>query len=182
MMMATAQDVLTFWFEDHTGEDWFGGQAQFDAAVRAHFADTQQQAEQAELFTWRNTPHGRLAEIIVLDQFSRQLYRGEARAFASDALALGLAQEAVAGDHHLQLSQVERQFLLMPYMHSESLVVHEQAVRLFMELDDAGILDFEMKHVEVLKRFGRYPKRNAALGRASTDDELAYMADNDGMF
>lgn len=181
-MGVTAQDVLTFWFEAHTGEDWFGGKSDFDEAVRARFAEMQQQAERAELFRWRATPRGRLAEIIVLDQFSRQLYRGEARAFASDALALALAQEAVAAGHHRELSQVEQQFLLLPYMHSESLVIHEEAVRLFTELDDADTLDFELKHVEVLKRFGRYPKRNQALGRVSTDDELAYMADNDRMF
>ena len=97
-------------------------------------------------------------------------------------MALVLAQEAVAGGHDLELEPVRRKFLYMPYMHSESLRIHEEAVRLFAALGDEDTLSHERAHVEVLERFGRYPRRNAALGRVSTEEELAYIAAADRMF
>lgn len=173
---AGAQAVLDFWFRDHGGDDWFGGKASFDVEVRIGFAATLVAAERCELSHWRETAQGRLAEIIVLDQFSRQLYRNSARAFANDALALALAQEAVRLGADARMNAQEKQFLYMPYMHSESLVIHEEAMRLFAALDES-VFKFEVAHRDVLKRFGRYPRRNVALGRPSTAAELAYMED-----
>ncbi|RYE75255.1 MAG: DUF924 domain-containing protein [Hyphomicrobiales bacterium] len=129
---------------------------------------------------WRATPDGRLAEIIVLDQFSRQIYRGEARAFASDPMALALAQEAVAGGHDLGVAHERRMFFYLPYMHSESLVVHEECLRLHEALGIKEGIEYELAHQDVLRRFGRYPRRNAALGRTSTSVELAYCASDEG--
>ena len=175
-------DVLHFWFIDHGPDDWFSGRADFDALIAATFAETLRAASAGETYGWRATARGRLAEILVLDQFSRQLHRGSPLAFAQDGMALVLAQEAVAGRHDEALDEAGRRFLLMPYMHSESLVVHEEAVRLFTALGHEETLKYEMAHLEVLKRFGRYPRRNAALGRSSTPEEVAYMESGDGMF
>lgn len=172
--------VLTFWFDEHTSADWFGGKADFDAAVRHHFSDLLVSASQSELFAWRVTPKGRLAEIIVLDQFSRQLHRNDALAFANDPLALALAQEAVAQGDDEPLSSAERQFLYMPYMHSESLVIHDESIKVFGKLNDADVLEFAEKHRTVIQQFGRYPMRNEALGRTSTKQEIDYIAARGG--
>ncbi len=183
MTIDTPETVLHFWFTEHGPDDWFAGKAAFDAAVIARFTETQRRAAACEFWRWRETPEGRLAEIIVLDQFSRQIHRGTAAAFASDPLALALAQEAVRTGDDMRLDAQRRLFLYMPYMHSESLAVHEEAVRLFTALGLAENLDFEMKHRDIIARFGRFPMRNAALGRESTPDEIAYMAERgDKMF
>jgi uncharacterized protein (DUF924 family) len=180
--MKTAADVLDFWFVRHGEADWFGAKPEFDVLLAREFAETHAAVAKGEAWHWRQTPDGRLAEIIVLDQFSRQLFRGRPEAFASDAMALALAQEAVAGGHHLKLEPRRRTFVLMPYMHSESPAVHVEAVRLFTELANAETLKFELAHRDCIAKFGRYPRRNAALGRESTDAERDYMASGTGMF
>jgi uncharacterized protein (DUF924 family) len=123
-MHTTWQDIIHFWFEECTPKDWWGGAANFDEQIRARFLETHGAVVRGEAEEWREFPLGRLAEIIVLDQFSRNMFRGTPAAFASDPLALALAQEAVRGGHDMKLSAAERQFLYMPYMHSES-QVHE---------------------------------------------------------
>ena len=180
--MRSDQDVIRFWFVDHGRDNWFGAKPEFDAALAAEFADTHTAVARGEAWEWRRTPEGRLAEVIVLDQFSRQLHRKSPLAFANDAMALTLAQEAVAGGHDRAIPLDRRTFIYMPYMHSESLVVHQDAQRLFEGLGNKETLDYEMKHVDVLRRFGRYPRRNEALGRASTPEELEYIASGQGMF
>jgi len=176
MTMLSAQDVIQFWFHECTYEDWFGGKAEFDDRLKTRFHDTFGHVAQGEGWTWRRTPEGRLAEVIVLDQFSRQFHRGEPQAFAQDGMALVLAQEAVAGGHDQAVPAAWRMFFYMPYMHSESLAVHESALPLFAALGDENILKYEMDHAEVINRFGRFPKRNKALGRESTPEEIEYMA------
>lgn len=178
--MKTAADVLHFWFVQHGREQWFGGGPDFDAKLTAEFAETHMAVAAGEAWTWRTTAEGRLAEIIVLDQFSRQIYRGQARAFATDGMALALAQEAVAGGHDMQVPHERRMFLYLPYMHSESLKVHEESLRLYQALGVPENIEYELAHQDVLKRFGRYPRRNEALGRASTSVELAYCASDEG--
>lgn len=172
--------VLTFWFDEHTSADWFGGKAEFDDAVRENFGTLLESARQSELFAWRDTPKGRLAEIIVLDQFSRQLFRNDASAFASDPLALALSQEAVFQGDDQPLSVIERQFLYMPYMHSESLLVQDESLRVFAGLNNADLLEYAEKHRAVIEQFGRFPMRNAALGRSSTQQEIDYIAERGG--
>lgn len=175
-MMLGPDDVLAFWFNESRPEDWFSGDPAFDARLTARFADLQASVHKGEAYGWRGTPDGRLAEIIVLDQFSRQIFRGQARAFASDPMALALAQEAVAQGLDHRLEPVRRGFLYMPYMHSESLAIHEEAMRLFTALGGEN-LPYEIEHRDTLLRFGRYPARNAALGRESTDEEKAFLAE-----
>ena len=180
--MKSAADVLKFWFEDHGSDDWFGGKPEFDALIAQEFGETHAALARGEGWRWRRTPEGRLAEIIVLDQFSRQLFRGQPQAFASDSMALTLAQEAVAGGHHNFLPMPQRMFMLLPYMHSESAEVQAESLRLHRALDVPDIMQFAVGHAECVKRFGRFPKRNAALGRISTPEEADYIASVQGMF
>ncbi|KPQ23382.1 MAG: hypothetical protein HLUCCA13_14020 [Halomonas sp. HL-48] len=174
-MPTEAQAVLDFWFETLTPAQWFKKDPELDRAIAARFESLHAQAGQCECYAWRQTAHGRLAEIIVLDQFSRNIYRDDARAFANDALALALAQEAVAAGADGDLTPVERSFLYMPYMHSESAAIHALAMQLF---DQPGLernRDFEARHKAIIDRFGRYPHRNAVLGRASTREEVEFL-------
>ncbi|MEO8296542.1 MAG: DUF924 family protein [Burkholderiales bacterium] len=167
--------ILHFWFEQIQPAQWWKVDAAFDRLIAQRFADLHARAVCCELFDWRTDPAGRLAEIIVLDQFSRNIYRGEPRAFAADPLALALAQEAVAAKADLALPQQQRVFLYMPYMHSESRRIHEVAERLFGDNGPADNLDFERRHKAIIDRFGRYPHRNHILGRPSTDEEIEFL-------
>ncbi|MEM1365736.1 MAG: DUF924 family protein [Pseudomonadota bacterium] len=171
--------VLNFWFTEHGESDWWQGGPAFDAKVSDNFAETLAAAGAGELSHWRDTPHGRLAEIIVLDQFSRQIHRGFGQAYSYDRQALALAQEAVRQGYDQQLTAEQRHFLLMPYMHAESLKVHDDGLPLFkaLGLDDA--FKFATGHRDVIERFGRYPTRNAALGRENTPAEAAYLDERD---
>lgn len=167
--------VLQFWFEEIDPAQWWRVDPAFDAALAQRFGALHAAAQAGELWSWRGEPRGRLAEIIVLDQFSRNLFRGAARAFACDAMALALAQEAVAGGHDQRLPPQQRVFVYMPYMHSESRRVHAEAERLFAALGVDDNLDYERRHRAIVERFGRYPHRNEALGRASTPEELQFL-------
>ncbi len=175
--MKSAAEVLRFWFELHGPDDWYAGKPEFDARIAAEFGDTHWAIARGEGWTWRANAKGRLAEIIVLDQFSRQLYRGRREAFSQDPMALALSQELVASGQDITLDDNERMFAYMPYMHSESLLVHDEALRLFAAMGDDSALEYERKHRDCIARFGRYPKRNAALGRQSTPEELSYIAE-----
>ncbi|PTC05759.1 DUF924 domain-containing protein [Vibrio mediterranei] len=173
--MQTDKDVLDFWFGELTPADWFSGDEVLDDLIEQRFLSLHNKAVLGELYTWRKSPQGRLAEIIVLDQFSRNLYRGKPHSFLSDPMALVLAQEAVALGEDMKLSEEQRSFLYMPYMHSESLVVHEEAVRLFKQSGLENNLDFEYRHKVIIERFGRYPHRNKILGRQSSEEELEFL-------
>ncbi|SNS51736.1 Uncharacterized conserved protein, DUF924 family [Noviherbaspirillum humi] len=167
--------VLKFWFEETSPKSWWSADPAFDALLRQRFLPLLDQARQGELFGWRATPRGRLAEIIVLDQFSRNIHRDTPAAFAQDAMALALAQEAVAHGALQALADIERAFLLMPYMHSESRKIHQLAEGLFREFAPEDNLRFELMHKAIVDRFGRYPHRNDILGRPSTEEEIAFL-------
>jgi uncharacterized protein (DUF924 family) len=169
------EDVLRFWFAEIDPAQWWKVDPSFDAAIRERFGELHRSAHLGELWEWRTEPRGRLAEVIVLDQFSRNVYRGTARAFSSDSMALALAQEAVAGSHDSALSPQERVFIYMPYQHSESRVVHVQAERLFRALALSNHYEYELRHKAIIDRFGRYPHRNAALDRESSPEELQFL-------
>lgn len=178
--MSNCDDVLRFWFEEAGPKNWFRGSAEFDALCEERFSKTLEAAKKGELWTWRVTPEGRCAEIILLDQISRNVYRGSSQAFAQDGMALVLAQEAVAGGDDQRMIPDQRYFTYMPYMHSESLAVHDEALRLFEGLDNPEALRYEVAHRDVIKRFGRYPARNMALDRESTPEELDHLATHRG--
>ncbi|MDP3655136.1 MAG: DUF924 family protein [Rhodoferax sp.] len=169
------KDIIHFWFEELTDKQRFAKDEALDAAMRVRFGATVQAAAQGELFEWRSTARGRLAEILVLDQFSRNIYRGTPAAFAQDPQALLLAQELVASGQDMTLPLEQRSFAYMPYMHSESLAIHEQAVHLFSQPGMEGTLAFELRHKAIIAQFGRYPHRNAILGRASTVQEQVFL-------
>jgi uncharacterized protein (DUF924 family) len=170
------ETVLQFWFEETSPAQWWRVDPAFDRLIVQRFSALHERATRCELWDWRADPRGRLAEVIVLDQFSRNMYRGQGRAFAADALALALAQEAVAAGADLALPLERRTFLYMPYMHSESQAIHVVAECLFRERGPKDNHDFELRHKAIIDRFGRYPHRNAALERASTSEELEFLA------
>lgn len=172
----TPEKILNYWFHEVPQEKWFDGDDAFDQELTERFADLLVKATHGELAAWRTTIQGRLAEIIVLDQFSRNIYRGTAKAFTSDSMALALAQEAIKQPTLDELSTAEKGFLYLPFMHSESLVIHKEAMRLFSQPGLEYQLTFEKGHLAILEKFGRYPHRNKVLGRTSTPEEIAFLA------
>jgi uncharacterized protein (DUF924 family) len=169
------QQIVKFWFEEIETALWWKKDDTFDALLIERFFEIHARATRCELFEWRKEPAGRLAEIIVLDQFSRNMFRDSALAFASDALSLALSQEAVACGADQALTPVQRSFLYMPYMHSESLKIHEVAVELYRKNGIQNNLEFEFKHKKIIEKFGRYPHRNRVLGRQSTTEEIEFL-------
>lgn len=180
--IAESQDILDFWFSSKNADKRFQKDEAFDQEIWDRFGPTWIAACQGLLSHWRGDIYGRLAEIIVLDQFSRNLMRGDARSYSQDGMALILAQELVAHPNFEELTQEERQFGLMPYMHSESAQIHEQALSLFQEHTGEGTLHYEELHKELIDRFGRYPHRNEVLGRTSSWEEIAYLKQPDAGF
>lgn len=181
--VSAAADVLAFWFGERPGpsrREWFVKDAAFDAEIRQRFGDLHRQAAALQLEDWRAGPRTMLALVVVLDQFSRNLYRNDARAFAADAHALECARQAVARGDDRALLPVERQFLYLPFEHSESLEDQDRALELmgaldgFAETRDAS--EWARRHRVIIARFGRFPHRNAALGRESTAEEREFLA------
>ncbi len=175
-------EVLSFWFEEIDPGSWWKKDEEFDRQIRKRFKQVHDKAIRGELFEWRLTPRGSLAEVIVLDQFSRNIYRDTPRAFAYDGMALVLAQEAITAEFDRELSAVENSFLFMPFMHSESPEIHDLAVALYQRIGLEDNLNFEMKHKAIIDRFGRYPHRNEILGRESTPDEIEFLKEPGSRF
>ena len=170
----TPKSVIDFWFGEADRPFWFDKSGEFDQTIRSRFAGLWQQAARAELYEWRATLEGRLAEIIVLDQFSRNLFRNSPQAFACDAMAQVLAQEAAKQPGFAELPGTWRHMMLMPLMHSESRKIHVLALELFTR-HAAHVLIHEEQHKAVIDRFGRYPHRNEALGRTSSAEEIEFL-------
>jgi uncharacterized protein (DUF924 family) len=167
--------VLHFWFEEADPRQWWKADPDFDRLITRRFGALHAEAAHSGLPLWRDGAPGRLAEIIVLDQFSRNIHRGTPAAFACDAQALELAQQATELGLAASLPPVQRAFLYLPYMHSEDAAVHERAMVLFSEPGLEPNLAAEVKHKVIIDRFGRYPHRNAILGRQSTPEEDAFL-------
>lgn len=167
--------ILRFWFEELSPAQKWQKDPDLDAAMLRKFASVHAAATRGECWKWRSQPEGRLAEIILLDQFSRNMFRDRPESFASDSIALVLAQEAVSTGADLLLPLEKRLFIYMPYMHSESLAVHTEALRLFDQEGMESNLEFEKRHLAILQRFGRYPHRNTIQGRRSTTEELEFL-------
>ncbi|BFM12128.1 DUF924 family protein [Simiduia litorea] len=177
-----ANSILTFWFEEITPKDWWRKSAQFDADLRRRFDTVLQAARRGELKHWCESASGCLALVIVLDQFSRNIYRDKPEAFAADAQALAIAQLAVNRGFDKSLPSERRNFLYMPYMHSEDADIHVEAVALFASLAGENSEDFELRHKAIIDRFGRYPHRNKILGRTSTAEELVFLQEPGSAF
>jgi uncharacterized protein (DUF924 family) len=185
--MTHAIDVLQFWFADGLTTDrkvWFEKDAAFDTAC-ADFNDARDLAKAGSLDAWAETPKGGLALLILLDQFSRNLHRSTAEAFAADAKARSIARAMLARGFDQALTPVERMFVYLPFEHSEDVADQDLSVRLFAALDAVAggdMHDHAVRHRDVIRRFGRFPHRNAALGRANTAEEDAYLAEPDAGF
>lgn len=173
------QDVYKFWFEECSQDDWWQKSAEFDALVGARFKPILLQAKNGELSHWRQTAIGALCEIIVLDQFSRNMHRDTPAAFENDPQALTLAQVAIEKEQDKVLNDTERSFLYMPFMHSESALIHITAEKLFKPLSN---YQFEIAHKQIIDRFGRYPHRNQILGRESTSEEIMFLKQPNSSF
>ncbi len=168
-------DVLSFWFHEIEQSQWWVKETDFDTNIADKFSALHEQANKCELFEWRSSAKGRLAEILILDQFSRNIFRDSPKAFSSDPLALALSQEAISLGKHNELNEVERSFIYMPYMHSESLSIHNVALKLYKDNGIQSNLDFEVKHRDIIVKFGRYPHRNSILHRVSTVEEVEFL-------
>ena len=177
-MIVTPQEVLDFWFVECEPADWFKKSEEFDHEIRSRFLETYEAIVAWETTEWRRSAKGRLAEIIVLDQFSRNMFRDDAKAFVSDALAVELAKEAMSLWDEFSIQ--ERSFVVMPFMHSESLAVHDWAAKRFDEPGLERRKKYELMHREIIERFGRYPHRNHVLGRTSTPEEEAFLQEHPG--
>jgi uncharacterized protein (DUF924 family) len=174
-MIAQINDVLDFWFHELSAKDWWAKSETLDNQIHQRFGATLGAAKACELNTWRDSIEGRLAEIIVLDQFSRNIHRDTAQAFSQDTQALTLSQQAVALGDLEALNTDQQAFLLLPYMHSESAYIHQLAASLFQRPGLENNYEFELKHKAIIDRFGRYPHRNSILQRPSTEQELEFL-------
>lgn len=175
MISSAAVDILAFWRA--AGRDrWFTKDAAFDADIRARFLDIYRAAAAGDLAAWQASDDGALALAITLDQFPRNLFRNDPRAFDTDAMARAVATRALDRGVDLRLEPLLRPFLYLPLMHSETLADQNRSVTLYQALGDAGQLAYAREHRDIIARFGRFPHRNAVLGRATTPDEQAYLA------
>ena len=180
--MSAAEEVLAFWFGAQPGQarmEWFRKDAAFDATIRERFGVLHESAARHELDSWRDSARPMLALVVVLDQFSRNLYRNDPRGFAQDAYALECAKQAIGRGDDAAMLPVERQFLYLPFEHSESLAEQERGVELMRGLDafeaTRGVSEWAVRHRDIIARFGRFPHRNACLGRASTPGEVEFL-------
>jgi uncharacterized protein (DUF924 family) len=176
------RSILEFWFAELPPSAWFGSSAELDSTIASRFSDIHRAAIAGELYSWRHKPEGRLAEIIVLDQFSRNIFRDTPSAFAADGQALVLAQEAIRVHAEAELTPEQRIFLYMPYMHSESPAIQNASLRLYEAQGIEKNYRFALAHQQIISRFGRYPHRNEILGRPSSAEELAFLQEAGSSF
>ena len=175
-MIAEAEAVLDYWFKELPRDKWFAKDAAVDAEIGRRFGALHARLAQGIPAEWLASPPARLAAIVVLDQFSRNLYRDDARAYASDAAALGAAKAMLDEGLETGFNRDELHFLYMPFMHAEDMAEQDRSVALSGTLGEPETLDFAERHRAIVARFGRFPQRNAPLGRVSTPEELAFLA------
>lgn len=174
--VALPAEVVTFWFSARVRPLWFAATPEFDQALSGRFLVTYRAAAAGELADWEITPERALTLVIVLDQFPLNMFRGRPEAFATEAAARGVAERAIDRGLDQALPPEQRTFLYMPFMHSETLADQERSVHLFQQPGLEQALGFARHHHGLIRRFGRFPHRNAILGRASTAEEVAYLA------
>ena len=179
---ARIEDVLKFWFDDLSPDDWFESNEAVDSRIRERFGELHETLREQVPKTWRRSARGCLAAVIVLDQFPRNMYRGASRAFAADGAALSLAKEALARGFDRDLSIDERKFLYMPFEHSENPAEQARSIELFSTLESELDLDYARRHKDIIDRFGRFPHRNAVLRRVSTPEEIEFIKEPDSSF
>jgi len=180
--ISTPDDILSFWFGELQPKDWFKPHPSLDSECEQRFRSTHLELARSVPSEWRATPSSRLATIILFDQMPRNMYRGTPLAFATDGLALREATLALEAEADRGLSVDQRVFLYLPFEHSENLVDQNRSVALFTDLGDANYLDYAIRHREIVLRFGRFPHRNAILGRVSTPAEVTFLSQSGSGF
>ena len=176
------EQVLAYWYSELSSKDWFVKNEVVDQAIAERFKGLHERLAHEARGGGYDTGHDALAAVIVLDQFPRNMYRGSPRSFASDAQALAISAAAIEDGLDKGLSIGERQFLYMPHMHSEDAAVQARCVRLFGSFNNDQLLDFAVRHKQIIDRFGRFPHRNEVLGRQSTPEELAFLQEPGSVF
>ena len=174
--MTWIAEVLHFWFEELQPADWFAARPEVDDIIWDRFGDLRQDMKASPPDPAALDGSGHVAAVIVFDQFSRNMFRRSPEAFATDGLALGLARDAVDNNIDLALAPREQQFLYMPFMHSEDRAMQERSIELFSRIGIPGVVEFAQQHKSVIDRFGRFPNRNKALKRASTESEIVFLS------
>jgi len=182
MGSAGIDEIIRFWFEELLPKDWFRKDEAVDGTIASRFGATYHELRSGVPASWLDKPEGFLAAILVLDQFPRNMFREEARAFATDQPALALAKRAIAEGAAAKLSPNQRSFIYVPFQHSEDKADQARSVALFTVLGQPLGLDFALRHQAIIDRFGRFPHRNAVLGRASTEEEQAFLAEPGSSF
>lgn len=175
MQLRPVEEIVRFWFEELSPDDWYGAPPDVDEKVTARFGATYEALKDGVPPGWLDEPRGVLAAILVLDQFPRSIFRGSPQAFATDAQALALSKRAIEQGMDMKLPEAQRAFLYMPFQHSEALADQERSIELFTALGNPDNLDFAKRHEAIIVRFGRFPHRNAVLGRPSTREEEDFL-------
>ncbi|MGE3261660.1 MAG: DUF924 family protein [Bacteriovoracia bacterium] len=173
-------EILEFWFSPRVSKLWFNSTPEFDKELKDRFEPLLRRAIAGELSDWKNSAAGALALAIVLDQFPLNMFRGKAESYATGHLAVAVAKDAIAHGFDSTLPKSQLAFLYMPLLHSESMADQNQSVELFEKAELKGNIAFAKHHREIVRRFGRFPHRNQALGRVSTPEETAYLASKEG--
>lgn len=180
--MTKPQDILDFWFLPKTDpnygksrKEWFTKNEEFDTKIKKKFLEAFEKAEAGQYLEWTETKDGCIALIILFDQFPRNMFRGSPRAFSTDAKALAITKHTLETGFYNECTFHEMQFATLPFEHSEKIDDQEMSVKLFTEMDDPGLIDYAQRHYDIIKRFGRFPHRNATLGRKSTPEEIEFL-------
>lgn len=175
-MSITPEEILDFWYSPQIIPQWFASSHELDREIRIKYAATWEMALTGELNKWRNTPSGCLALVIILDQLPLNMFRGQAKSFESERQAVEIAWHAVKNNYDKKIEREKLSFLYMPFMHSEYLAEQDLAVKLYTESGLEESIKFAEHHRNIIRQFGRFPHRNAILGRESTEQELMYLA------
>lgn len=177
--ITTAQALVDFWFSPEVAKRWFNSTPAFDDELRERYRESHLAASRGALDEWQETALGALALVILFDQIPLNIYRGKAQSFATEARARAVAQQAIARGFDAQLTDAQKAFMYLPFMHSENLEDQDTSIQLFTRAGLDNNLRFAKHHREIVHRFGRFPHRNAILGRQSTDEEIAWLAGKD---
>jgi uncharacterized protein (DUF924 family) len=168
-------NILDYWFSEHMSRHWFNSTAEIDADIKTRFESVWELARQGKLDSWASSANGSLALIIILDQLPLNMFRGQAESFSTEAKAIAIARQAIQSGFDRQIDGDRLVFMYMPFMHSEDLQDQDYAVQLYEAAGLQENVKFAMHHRDIVQRFGRFPHRNAALGRVSSEAETAYM-------
>ena len=181
-LIVTKEDIITFWFEEISPEQWFKKDKEFDAMLLERAGTTVIKALNGQLDRWSKTSTGSVSLVILLDQFTRNIFRDTPKAFSGDEMALVLCQKSINSKWFSELSMTFKQFLLMPMMHSEDISIQEKSLPLFKQHANNRTYEFAVKHRDIIAKFGRFPHRNLILSRPSTEEELMFLSEPGSSF